>query len=239
MAMDKKSNRLRLTKKILLTCFVLLIVGSILIFGYLYYQKGEERIQAEDVQRTLEELTKAANMIDSIREEAPKELREVHDFLVKQNQEGEFKLYQISPKLKGKVLMYHGVKTKGIFVDASVILKPELWIPIFYHEVAHNYWHSQNPVKTFEEFQTQLFDSENYAYTVEAQAWNLVMKHYPIEEGGLRTELEQRLLKIYTRDTEIYNAMAKGNPDARELWNKIIAEDIKYQKEYQGLLLGE
>jgi hypothetical protein len=191
------------------------------------------------VKRTLEVLTEAANMIDSIKEEAPKELREVHDFLIKQNQEGEFKLYQISPKLKGKALMYHGVKIKGIYIDSSVSLKPELWIPIFYHEVAHNYWHTQNPVKTFEEFQAQLFDSENYAYTVEAQAWNLVMKHYPIGEGDLKTELEQRLFKIYTQDAETYNAMVRGVSEANELWNKIIEEDIKYQKEYQGLLFGE
>lgn len=228
-----------IAKKILLIYLVLLVVGSILIFGYLHNQKEKEKIQAQNVQRTLEELTKAANMIDSIREEAPKELREVHDFLVKQNQEGKFKLYQISPELKGKVLMYHGVKTKGVYIDSSVSLKTELWIPIFYHEVAHNYWHAQNPVKTFEEFQAQLLDSENYAYTVEARAWNLVTKHYPIEEGDLKTELEQRLFKIYTRDTEIYNAMAEGDSEANELWNKIIEEDIKYQKEYQRLLFGE
>jgi hypothetical protein len=233
--MDKKSNCLRQTKKILLICLMLLIAC---VFIFTYFQNKEKK-QALNVKRTLEVLTEAANMIDSIKEEAPKELREVHDFLIKQNQEGEFKLYQISPKLKGKVLMYHGVKTKGIYVDPSASLRPELWIPIFYHEVAHNYWHTQNPVKTFGEFQAQLFDSENYAYTVEAQAWNLIMKHYPIEEGDLKTELEQRLFKIYTRDTETYNAMAKGSPEASELWNKIIEEDIKYQKEYQGLLFGE
>jgi hypothetical protein len=235
--MNKKSNRLQLTKKILLTCLVLFIAGSILIFGYFYNEERKEKIQSQNVQRTLEELTKAANMIDSIREEAPKELREVHDFLVKQNREGKFKLYQISPKLKGKVLMYHGMKTKGIYIDPSVNLKTELWIPIFYHEVAHNYWHSQNPVKTFEEFQAQLFDSENYAYTVEAQAWNLVMKHYPIKEGDLKTELEQRLFKIYTRDAETYNAMVQGVSEASELWNKIIKEDIKYQEEYQKIVI--
>ncbi|MFH1824404.1 MAG: hypothetical protein ABH873_04165 [Candidatus Firestonebacteria bacterium] len=228
-----------MTKKILLICFVLLTIGGILIFGYSYNQKEKERIQVQNVQRTLEELTKAANMIDSIKEEAPKELKEVHDFFVKQNQEGKFKLYQISQELEGKTIMYHGVKTKGIYVDPSVNLKTELWIPIFYHEVAHNYWHSQNPVQTFEEFQAQLFDSENYAYMIEAQAWNLVMKYYPIEEGLLKTEIEQRLFRIYTQDTEVYNAMMKDSPGASELWNKIIEEDIKYQKEYQGLLFGE
>jgi len=133
--------------------------------------------------------------------------------------------------------MYHGVKTKGIYIDPSVSLKPELWIPIFYHEVAHNYWHTQNPVKTFEEFQAQLFDSENYAYTVEAQAWNLVMKHYPIEEGVLKIELERRLFKIYTRDAEIYNAMVEDSPEANELWNTIIKEDINTRKNIKDCCL--
>ena len=235
MTIKEKSNCLNLTKKILLICLTLLIV-SVLIFTYF---RNKEKKQAQSVKRTLEVLTEAVNLMESIRGEMPKELREVHDFLVKQNQEGKFKLYQISPGLKGKTLMYHGVKTKGIYIDPSVSLKPELWIPIFYHEVSHNYWHTQNSAKTFEEFQAQLFDSENYAYTVEAQVWNLVMKYYPIKERGLKTELEQRLFKIYTRDTETYNAMAGGNPEASELWNTIIKEDIRYQEEYQRLLFGE
>lgn len=218
---------------------MLLVVGSILIFGYFYNQKEKEKIQTQNVQRTLEELTRTANLIDSIKEEATKELRETHDFFVKQNQEGKFKFYQVSPKLKGKVLMYHGVKTKGIYIDPTVSLEPELWIPIFYHEVAHNYWHTQNPINTFEEFQAQLFGSEDYAYTVQVQAWNLVMKYYPIKEEELKTELEQRLFKIYSRDAETYNAMVEGNPEASELWNTIIKDDIKYQKEYQRLLFGE
>jgi len=230
--MEKKSNNLKLTKKILLICLTLLM-ASVLIF--IYFQNKEKK-QAQNVKRTLEVLTEAVNLMESIKEEMSKELRETHDFLVKQNEEGKFKLYQISPKLKGKTLMYHGVKTKGIYVDPSASLRPELWIPIFYHEVAHNYWHSQNPVKIFEEFQAQLFDSENYAYTVEARAWDLVIKHYPIEEDELKTELEQRLFKIYTRDTETYNAMIKGSPEANELWNTIIKEDIRYQEEYQRLL---
>ena len=218
---------------------MLFILGSILIFGYFYNKRETERIQAQNVQRTLEELTKAVNMIDVIKEKAPKELRETHDFFVRQNQEGKFKLYQISPELKGKALMYHGVKTKGIYIDPSVSLRTELWIPIFYHEVAHNYWHTQNPVKTFEEFQAQLFDSENYAYTVGAQAWDLVMKYYPVQEGELKTEIEQRLFRIYTRDTITYNAKVQAISEASELWNTIIKENIKYQKEYQRLLFGE
>jgi hypothetical protein len=113
----------------------------------------------------------------------------------------------------------------------------ELWIPIFYHEVAHNYWHSKHLVETFEEFQAQLFDSENYAYIINAQAWDLVMKYYPIKKEELKTELEQRLFKNYSQETEIYNEMTKGNLEAKELWNKIIEANIKGQEKYQEVLL--
>ena len=132
--------------------------------------------------------------------------------------------------------MYHGAKTKSIYINPTIKIKKELWIPILYHEVAHNYWHSKNPVKTFEEFETQLFDSENYATIVNAQAWDLVMKYYPIKKEELKTELEQRLFRIYSKETEIYNEMIKGNPEAKELWNKIIEADIKEQEKYQKVL---
>ena len=133
--------------------------------------------------------------------------------------------------------MYHGARTQSIYINPSTKIKKELWIPLLYHEVAHNYWHSKNPVQTFEEFKAQLFDSENYATVVNAQAWDLVMRYYPIKKEELKTELEQRLFRIYSEETEIYNEMTKGNPEARELWNKIIEADLKEQEKYQEALL--
>lgn len=132
--------------------------------------------------------------------------------------------------------MYHGATSQSVYINPTVKLKKELWIPIFYHEVAHNYWHIKNPVKTFEEFESQLFNSENYAYTVNTQAWDLVARHYPIKKEELKTELEQRLFKLYSNETEIHNEMIKGNPEAKELWNKIIEADIKEQEKQQKVL---
>jgi len=62
------------------------------------------------------------------------------------------------------------------------------------------------------------------------------MRHYPIKKDELKTELEQRLFKIYSNETEVYNEMIKGNPEAKELWNKIIKTDITEQKKQQKLL---
>ncbi|MGC8881157.1 MAG: hypothetical protein ACP5OX_02795 [Minisyncoccia bacterium] len=172
--------------------------------------------------------------MDAIKGEMPKELLETHEYLMSGALGG--KLYRTDPKLKKEVIMYHGAKTKSIYINPTIKIKKELWIPILYHEVAHNYWHSKNPVETFEEFKSQLFNSENYAYTVNAQAWDLVMKHYPIKKEKLKTELEQRLFKIYSDETEIYNEMVKGNSEAKELWAKIIEADLKEQEKYQELL---
>ena len=110
--------------------------------------------------------------------------------------------------------MYHGARTQSIYINPSIKLKSELWIPIFYHEVSHNHWHTQNPVNSFEEFKDKLFDSENYAYTVSAQAWSLVTKYYPIVEKDLKTEVEQRLFKNYSNETKVYKEMIKGKIEA-------------------------
>ncbi len=172
--------------------------------------------------------------MDAVKDEMPKELLETHEYLMSGALEG--KLYRTDPRLKDAI-MYHGAKSQSIYINPAVKLKKELWIPVFYHEVAHNYWHTKNPANTLEEFQAQLFNSENYAYTVDAQAWDLVMRHYPIKKDELKTELEQKLFKIYSNETEIYNEMIKDNPEAKELWIKIIEADIKEQEKYQEVLL--
>ena len=216
---------------IFLLLIIFVIVCSLLI--YFYLQKQTKEKEAEQIKTLLVEINEVINLMDAVKDEMPSELLETHQYLWSGALGG--KLYRTDPKLKGQI-MYHGAKTKSVFINPTIKIKKELWIPILYHEVAHDYWHNQNPVKTFEEFETQLFDSENYAYTVNAQAWDLVMKHYLIKKDDLKTELEQRLFKIYTQETEIYNEMTKGNPEANELWLKIIEADLKKQKQYQKLL---
>ena len=221
-------------KKLLLFLLIVFIVVCSLSI-YFYLQKQAKEKEAEQIKTLLVELNEVINLMDAVKSEMPRELLETHEYLITQALAGKLKLYRADPKFVD-LLMYHGAKTQSIYINPTIKIKKELWIPILYHEVAHNYWHPKNPAKTFEEFQKQLFDSENYAYTVNAQAWDLVMKHYPIKKEELKTEFEQRLFKIYSDETEIYNEMIKGNQEAKELWNKIIEADIKEQKEYQKVL---
>jgi flagellar basal body-associated protein FliL len=227
---------IRLFKKklliFLLLIIIFIIIGSLSI--YFYLQKQTKEKEAEQIKALLVEINEIINLMDAIKSEMPKELLETHEYLMSGALGG--KLYRTDPKLKDSVIMYHGVKTQSVFINLNVKLKKELWIPVLYHEVAHNYWHTQNPVKTFEEFEAQLFNSENYATIINAQMWDLVMKYYPVKKEELKTELEQRLFAIYNRDTEIYNGMIKDNPEAKELWVKIIEADIREQKEYQKVL---
>ncbi|MDP3014891.1 MAG: hypothetical protein Q8N28_00480 [bacterium] len=213
-------NKSYFKKKLLIfPLLIIFIIGSVSI--YFYLQKVPQRgtitkeKEAEQIKTLLVEINEVINLMDAVKSEMPKELLETHEYLMSGALGG--KLYRTDPKLKDNVVMYHGAKSQSVFINPNVKLKKELWIPIFYHEVAHNYWHSKNPIKTFEEFKAQLFNSENFAYTVNAQAWDLAMKHYPVVKKELKTELEQRLFKLYSRDTEIYNEIIKGNPEAKEL----------------------
>lgn len=199
---------------------------------FLFSQRSQRK-KAEQIKTLLVEINEVINLMDAVKGEMPKELSETHEYLMSGALGG--KLYRTDPKLKDQI-MYHGVKTQSVFINPDIKLKKELWIPIFYHEVAHNYWHSKHPAKTFDEFQKQLFNSENYAYTVNTQAWGLVMRHYPIKPEDLKTKLERRLFKIYSQETEIYKEMIKDNPEAKELWNKIIEADLIEQKKQQELL---
>ena len=218
-------------KKSLFFLFIFVIIISIL--AYSYFQREIKQREDEQIKALLTELNESINMMDAIKSEMPKELLETHEYLWNGGLGN--RLYRADPRFKD-LIMYHGARTQSIYINPTIRIRKELWIPILYHEVAHNYWHTKHPVKTFEEFKSQLFDSENYAYTVNAQAWDLVMRHYPIKEEELKTELEQRLFTIYTRETEIYNEMNKGSLEAKELWNKIIEADIKEQEKYQKAL---
>jgi len=226
---------IKLSKKnllIFLSLITFVIIGSLSI--YFYLQKQTKEKEAKQIKTLLVEINEIINLMDAIKSEMPKELLEAHEYLMNGALGG--MLYRTDPKLKKEVIMYHGAKTKSIFINPNIKIKKELWIPVLYHEVAHNYWHTKNPVETFEEFENQLFDSENYATIVNAQAWDLVMRYYPIKKEELKTELEQRLFKIYSDETEIYNEIIKGNPKAKEFWNKIIEADIKEQAKYQKML---
>ncbi len=164
----------------------------------------------------------------------PRELSETHKHLMSGILEG--RLYRTDPRFGKEVIMYYGARTKSIYINPAIKIKRELWIPVFYHEVGHHYWNAKNPIETFEEFQAQLFDSENYASIINAQAWDLVMRRYPVEKEELKTELEQRLFRIYSRDTKIYTEMIKNNLEAKELWDKINKADLEKQKEFQEVL---
>ncbi len=217
---------------IFLLLIIFIIIGSLSI--YFYLQKQAKEKEAEQIKSLLAEINEVINLMDAVKSEMPKELLETHEYLMSGALGG--KLYRADPRLKD-IIMYHGAKTQSVYINPAIKLKKELWIPVFYHEVAHNYWRTKNPVKTFKEFKNQLFNSENYAYTVNAQAWDLVMRYYPIKKEELKTELEQRLFKNYSQETEVYNEMIKDNPEAKELWIKIIEADIKEQEKYQEVLL--
>ena len=221
-------------KLLILLLLIILIIGSVLTYSYL--QNQTKKREADQTKVILADINEGINLMDAFKGEMPKELLAVHEYLMSGALGG--KLYKADSKLTS-VVMYHDAKSQSVYVNTDIKLNKELWIPIFYHEVAHDYWHTKNPVNTSAEFQAQLFDSENYAYTVNAEAWDLVMKHYPIKEEDLKTELEQRLFKNYTQQTDIYNWMMDNEPDAKVMWNKIIEADVKEQEKQQNLLSGK
>ena len=215
----------------------MIVFGITVIIGITYFliHRNRQQNERQNIQHLLVDLTKAVNLIDGIRDKLPKELSEVHQYLAGQIRNKALKLVVADPKLKDLV-MYHGAKTGSVYVNTSIKLIPELWIPVLYHEVAHNYWRTKHPATTFEEFEKSLFDSENYAYTINAQAWDIVRNNFPVGKDELKNELETRLYNLYSQETEIYNETIKSNSEAKELWNKIIEEDIKVQKEQQSKL---
>ena len=170
-----------------------------------------------------------------LKDKMPKELLEVHQFLMEKGQKNEIKSTQIPSELKDFIL-FHGAKNQILYVDPTVRLKPQIWIPLLYHEAGHLYWHSKYPVETLEEFQRQLSASEEHSYTVDAQAWNVVKKHFPIIKENLNSQ-ELKLFNLYERETSLYNKMIEGDPKAKTEWVKIIEADLKEQEKYQEALL--
>jgi len=218
---------------IFLLLIIFVIIGSVSI--YFYLQKENQKQQQQAIQELLKEINQAINLMDSVKDKMPKELLEVHQFLMEKGQKNEIKFTQIPSELKDFIL-FHGAKNQILYVDPTVRLKPQIWIPLLYHEAGHLYWHSKYPVETLEEFQRQLSASEEHSYTVDAQAWNVVKKHFPIIKENLNSQ-ELKLFNLYERETSLYNKMIEGDPKAKTEWVKIIEADLKEQEKYQEALL--
>jgi len=197
---------------------------------YFYFKSPTEKKTGQQTMSVSEKINKGFEMMDGLKKEMPAELLDVHNYLAQQISTGKFTLHKAGPEYKD-IVMYHDAKSQSIFINTKAELQTELWIPIFYHEVAHNYWHTKHPVATEEEFKAQLLDSENYAYKINAEAWDLVIKNYPVEDKNLN-ELEKKLFKNYNQETDLYNAMEAGDTTAIFYWNKIIEADLQEQKKY-------
>ena len=220
-------------KLLIFLVLIIFIIGSVSI--YFYLQKENQKQQQQAIQELLKEINQAINLMDSVKDKMPKELLEVHQFLMEKGQKNEIKFTQIPLELKDFIL-FHGAKNQILYVDPTVRLKPQIWIPLLYHEAGHLYWHSKYPVETLEEFQRQLSASEEHSYTVDAQAWNVVKKHFPIIKENLNSQ-ELKLFNLYERETSLYNKMIEGDPKAKTEWVKIIEADLKEQEKYQEALL--
>jgi len=221
-----------LKKKFLIFLFIFIIVGSVSI--YFYLQKQAQNKESEQIKTLLAEINEGILLMDAVKDKMPKELSEVHRFLIDKGQKNEIKFAQIPSELKDFILI-HGAKNQILYVDPTTRLKPQIWIPLLYHEAGHLYWHSQYPVETLKEFQEQLYVSEEHSYIVDAQSWNVVKEHFPIIKENL-TSQELKLFNLYERETMLYNKMIEGDPEAKTEWIKIIEADLKEQEKQQELL---
>ena len=223
----------RQKKPLFFLLLIILIIG--LLSLYFYLQKQAKNKESEQIKIFLADINEGINLMDSAKDEMPRELLEVHQFLIDKGQKNEIKFAQIPSELKDFIL-FHGAKNQILYVDPTTRLKSQIWIPLLYHEAGHLYWHSKHPVETLEEFQGQLYASEEHSYTIDAQAWNIVKKHFPIIKENL-TSQELKLFNLYEREASLYNKMIEGDFEAKTEWIKIIEADIKEQEKYQEVLL--
>ena len=223
----------RQKKPLFFLLLIILIIG--LLSLYFYLQKQAKNKESEQIKIFLADINEGINLMDSAKDEMPRELLEVHQFLIDKGQKNEIKFAQIPSELKDFIL-FHGAKYQILYEDPTTRLKSQIWIPLLYHEAGHLYWHSKHPVETLEEFQGQLYASEEHSYTIDAQAWNIVKKHFPIIKENL-TSQELKLFNLYERETSLYNKMIEGDFEAKTEWIKIIEADIKEQEKYQEVLL--
>ena len=223
----------RQKKPLFFLLLIILIIG--LLSLYFYLQKQAKNKESEQIKIFLADINEGINLMDSAKDEMPRELLEVHQFLIDKGQKNEIKFAQIPSELKDFIL-FHGAKYQILYVDPTTRLKSQIWIPLLYHETGHLYWHSKYPFETPEEFQGQLYASEEHSYTIDAQAWNIVKKHFPIIKENL-TSQELKLFNLYEREASLYNKMIEGDLEAKTEWIKIIEADLKEQEKYQEALL--
>ena len=222
----------RQKKPLFFLLLIILIIG--LLSLYFYLQKQAKNKESEQIKIFLADINEGINLMDSAKDEMPRELLEVHQFLIDKGQKNEIKFAQIPSELKDFIL-FHGAKYQILYVDPTTRLKSQIWIPLLYHEAGHLYWHSKHPVETLEEFQRQLYASEEHSYAVDAQSWNVVKEYFPIAKENLNPQ-ELKLFNLYERETMLYNKMIEGDPEAKTEWIKIIEADLKEQEKQQELL---
>ena len=116
---------------IFLLLIIFIIIGSVSI--YFYLQKQAQNKESEQIKNFLANINEGINLMDSAKDEMPKELLKVHQFLIDKGQKNEIKFAQIPLELKDFIL-FHGAKNQILYVDPTSRLKPQIWIPLLYHE---------------------------------------------------------------------------------------------------------
>jgi len=78
-------------KKFLIFIYIssVLILGSLAIYFFIQNQVKEK--ESQQIKTLLTDLNEAINLMDSVKEEMPKELLEVHQFLIDKGQKNEIK----------------------------------------------------------------------------------------------------------------------------------------------------
>ena len=122
---NKEQNKLWETKRFLIFLLILAIIGS--ISTYFYFQKETrekeaeqitENKEAEQIKVILRKINEGINLMDVIKNEMPKELLETHEHLMSGVLRG--KLYRTDPRFQQDVIMYHGARTRSIFINPTI-----------------------------------------------------------------------------------------------------------------------
>ncbi len=68
-------------KKFLIIIFIF-ITASLTVASYFYSQKQDKQKEAEQIKNLQAEINEVINLIDNVKSEMPKELRETHKYLM-------------------------------------------------------------------------------------------------------------------------------------------------------------
>ena len=101
------------------------IILLIIVFSFtcLYFLQRNKPKETDQIQILLKELNEVVELMDTIKNEMPKELLETHEYLMSGALGS--KLYRANPKFKD-LIMYHGAKTKSIYINPTIKIKKEL-----------------------------------------------------------------------------------------------------------------